>query len=200
MFIKLLKFHRLIEKGNGMKAFYYISMMLLKKDNKELYKKVLEWSYQYPKDILQLAKLSSMFGCDNSMSKISIKIPMSLKYKTPQKINKGKLGKKMTKWALTESKSGNVISSISTKNPQQTIYISDEIELYAQSIVNIFKQIITGKLFDDNINLMFFKYLSYETGHWAIESSVIWHRVLSICQNDGVIKAALLVSKKQTVI
>jgi len=191
MFIKLLKFHRLIEKGNGMKGIYYISMMILKDEDPVIYEQVLTWSRQYPKDVLRLARLSSMFGCGVATAGTTVNIPMSLKYLTTQGNIKGTLGKKMTKWALTEKSHANLTSSRSRTNPSQTVYISAEIELYAQLLADTLKKIMTGKLFDDDVNLMLFKYLSYETGHFAVESKVIWTRVDAILKTDLVVKAAL---------
>lgn len=191
MFVKLLKFHRLIEKGNGLKGIYYICMMILKDEDPTIYEQVLTWSRQYPKDILRLARLSSMLGSGPSTTGTISTIPMSLKYATSQGKSKGTLGKKMTKWALTEKKNTNLTSSRSQTNPVQTIYLSAEIELYAQLLADTLKKIMTGKLFDDEVNLMLFKYLSYETGHFAVESKVIWTRVNAILTTDPVVKAAL---------
>lgn len=185
MFVKLLKFHRLIEKGNGIKGLYYICMMVLKDEDHVTYERVLEWSRQYPKDILRLARLSSMFGCSTTGS--TIKIATSLKYKTSHRA-KGELGKKMTKYLLTEKSNGNVTTGGHNDSPVQTVTISAEIEFYAQLLVDVIKKILTGKLYDDDVNLMLFKYLSYETGHFAVESKLIWTRVESILEHDPVIK------------
>lgn len=190
MFIKLLKFHRLIEKGNGMKGIYYISMMILKDEDPVIYEKVLSWSHQYPKDILRLARLSSMFGCAATTVKTTVNIPMNLKYLTTQGNIKGTLGKKMTIWALTEKSRSNLTSSKSSTNPVQTVHISAEIELYSQLLADTLKKVMTGKLYDDDVNLMLFKYISYETGHFAVESKVIWTRIHAILKTDPVVKAA----------
>ena len=190
LFVKLLKFHRLIEKGNGLKGLYYISMIILKEEDPDIYKQVLTWSRQYPKDILRLARLSSIFGClTDSSSSFSVSIPLSLKYLSPKGDKKSTLGKKMTKWALTEKKTGNVVSNSCTSSIA-TILISSEIELYSQLLVDVIKKILTGKLFDSDANLMLFKYLSYETGHFAVESKVIWSRVKEILESDPVVQAS----------
>ena len=86
LFIKLLKLHRLIKKGNGMKGYYYICMMVLKEDDENLYKKVLEWSWQYPKDILRLHKLSCMFRPSYPNSYMILKND-PLTYNSESKIN-----------------------------------------------------------------------------------------------------------------
>jgi hypothetical protein len=176
MFIRLLKMHRLIEKGNGIKGIYYISMMILKEEDPEIYKKVLSWSYQYPKDILRLAKLSSMFG--------------------PSEF----VGKGNTTKVTTHSRRSRHSAIRKTHSPKEardfrnkffdTIISSSEIELYSQLLVDTMKKIITGKLYDSETNLMLFKYLSYETGHFALETKAIWKRVSEILESDPVIKAA----------
>lgn len=190
MFVKLLKFHRLIEKGNGMKGVYYICMMVLKESDPVMYENIIKWSHEYPKDILRLARLSSMFGgiCATPVSTgSSVILEMTKNYGSASS-SKGELGTKMTKWLLTEKKSGNVITSkIKSK---QTVAISAEIELYAQLVAETIKQILTGKLYDEDVNLMLFKYLSYETGHFAVESKVIWKTVENLLENDPVILAA----------
>jgi hypothetical protein len=188
MFVKLLKFHRLIEKGNGLKGIYYICMMVLKDENPDIYENVLNWSRQYPKDILRLARLSSMFGCNSSKKGTVVSIPMSLNYCT-NKGTKGVNGLKMTKWALTEKENKNLITYNNKK--VQNYYLSAEIELYSQLLADAIKKILIGKLFDDDVNLMLFKYMSYETGHFSTESKIIWSRVNQILSVDPVVKASL---------
>lgn len=201
MFVKLLKFHRLIEKGNGMKGVYYICMMILKEEDHALYEQIIKWSHEYPKDILRLARLSSMFGGNASLPSVKaivygqypeVSLLTTTHYTTASGTPKGTLGKKMTKWLLTEKKSGNV-STIGTKmSPIQKVRISAEIELYAQLVVETIKKILAGKFFDTDVNPMLFKYLSYETGHFAIESKIIWKRVQELLGVDPVITTALL--------
>ena len=191
LFIKLLKFHRLIEKGNGLKGLYYICMMILKDEDPIIYEKVLDWSRQYPKDILRLARMSSMFGFSApSSTGSSIKIPFTQKYSSSQGKSKGTIGKKMTTWGSTEYANGNVIGKSSTSSIH-TVLISAEIELYSQLLADIIKKILTGKMFDEDVNLMLFKYLSYETGHFAVESKIIWTRAQQILESDSVIQASL---------
>jgi hypothetical protein len=199
MFVRLLKFHRLIEKGNGMKGIYYICMMILKEEDHVLYEQIINWSHEYPKDILRLARLSSMFGENTSKPSSTtnvygdyphVTLSTTTHYTTSTGTPKGTLGKKMTKWLLTEQKSGNV-SHIGTKmSPKQTVAISAEIELYAQLVVETIKKILTGKFYDADVNPMLFKYLSYETGHFAVESKIIWTRIQDLMAIDPVIIAA----------
>lgn len=196
MFVRLLKFHRLIEKGNGMKGVYYICMMVLKEEDPTLYKQILEWSHEYPKDILRLARISSMFGENYSKPynnanvygdypTVSFKTP--LKYKTNAGIPKGANGKRLTKWLLTEKQNGNVKSTrlSSSQELSHKVNISAEIELYSQLVAETIIKILDGKIFDDNINLMLFKYLSHESGHFGIETKIIWQRVLDILYLDS---------------
>lgn len=188
MFVKLLKFHRLIEKGNGVKGLYYICMMVLKDEDPTTYEHVLTWSRQYPKDILRLARLSSMFGCRASSTGTTVSLPMTLKYSSPVSQSKISLGKKMTKWALTEKSNSNLMTSGSKSQPIQIVSISAEIELYSQLLADVIKKILTGKLYEPDVNLMLFKYLSYETGHFAVESKLIWTRVQAILEHDPVVQ------------
>jgi hypothetical protein len=188
LFIKLLKFHRLINKGNGMKGIYYICMMILKEEDPEMYERILEWSYQYPKDILRLARLGSMFG--GNAAKSSFKqdkygeyptiVSKNSLYYTKNKNPKGKNGKKITKWLLTEKKNGNLTTIGLRSDPMQLIKISAEIELYAQLVAKTLLLILDGNLYSTDVNLFLFKYLSYENGHFAIETKNIWSRVNDI--------------------
>ena len=67
-FIKLIYFYRSIKYGIGLKYIYYIGMLILKKMNIDIYKYILYKTYQYPKDILKLHKLSNIiyqnFNCE----------------------------------------------------------------------------------------------------------------------------------------
>ena len=203
MFIKLLKFHRLIEKGNGMKCIYYLCMMVLKEEDTDMYEHVLNWSRQYPKDILRLARLSSMFNPIESSKGETIQInikkqnsPSSSSSSNssnpanpintsnpaiPKPIIMAKRQIKVNAWANTEMKSGN----IKMNQSQETIIsLGPEIALYSHLLFDTIKDIILGKMFDPNTNLMLFKYMAYETGHFAIESNIIWKYVEYLLQSD----------------
>lgn len=188
MFIKLLKFHRLIEKGNGMKGVYYICMLVLKEEDPVLYEQILEWSHEYPKDVLRLARLSSMFGGNSAKpsGKANVcgdcpEVTMNAKisYKTDMGYPKGVKGKRLTKWLSCEKKNGNINTTGRSKQIQ-TIQVSAEIELYAQLVAKAIIKILDGKVYDDDVNLMLFKYLSHESGHFFVETKIIWERVFSI--------------------
>lgn len=194
MFVRLLKLHRLIEKGNGLKGIYYISMIILKEEDPITYKQILDWSYQYPKDILRLARLSSMYGQGMSTSGVTIELANDPTPKdacaSVSKVRKNKkkqLGKKNIKWTLTEMQNKNLVVTESV----QTVTLAIELDLYAKLLADVIKKILTGKMYDDDVNLTLFKYLSYETGHFALESALIWKRTQDILSDDVVVKASL---------
>jgi len=178
MFIKLLKFHRLIEKGNGMKGIYYICMIILKEEDPDMYEYVLNWSRQYPKDILRLARLSSMFNPTESSK--GERIQMDVKNPDTMPIS-CKRSNKINSWAKTEMKAGN----IKMNQQQQTVVsLGPETALYSHLLFDTIKFIILGKMFDPKANLMLFKYLGYETNHFAVESKIIWKYVEHLLQSD----------------
>lgn len=176
MFVRLLKFHRLIEKGNGMKGIYYICMMVLKEEDPVLYEYVLKWSREYPKDIMRLARISSMFN--STVSSTGEKIQMKLS--TDYSIHKGR-GTKMVKWTRDGMKSGNIHLN---SNQNTVVSLSPEIVLYSNLLFDTIKQILKGNLYEDNVNLMLFKYMAYESSHFAVESNIIWKYVEQLMQND----------------
>jgi hypothetical protein len=184
MFVKMLKFHRLIEKGNGMKGVYYMCMMVLKEEDPVLYEKILSWSHEYPKDILRLARLSSMFGgkCNigNSDGNV-LTIAETKSYKHNKNKPKTGLSKKMTTWVWAGMRT-NIISNTTTNSVD--VIIPTELELYSQLLAKVIKKILSGNLYDEDVNLMLFKYLSYEGGHFAVESKVIWTRVKDILKSE----------------
>ena len=73
-FVQLLKFHRLIKDGNGIKWLYYLCLIVMKIENPHLYEQVLEWSWQYPKDLLNLHRLTNMYNPTNSTTQESVEI------------------------------------------------------------------------------------------------------------------------------
>lgn len=59
-FLKLLKFHRSIKAGNGIKQYYYLGMTILKVCSAgTLYREMLDWTYQYAKDLHQMSRLTA---------------------------------------------------------------------------------------------------------------------------------------------
>ena len=61
-FLKILKFHRLIENGNGIRWIYYLSMIILRMKDVSTYFKILKWSWEYPKDFHNLHRLQYYMG------------------------------------------------------------------------------------------------------------------------------------------
>ena len=57
MFLRILKFHRLIENGNGIRWIYYLSMIILKMEDVSTYQSILNWSWEYAKDFHNLHRL-----------------------------------------------------------------------------------------------------------------------------------------------
>lgn len=168
LFIKLIKFQRLIEKSNGIKHIYYLSMIILKNEDNILYEKVLSWSYEYPKDILMLNRLNSMYNLIRSYSHEVILDNFI--------VNNGSANRK--------SKSLNKVLKIMEDKKfsyQDLVYITFETELYANKLHEILKSILQNS---KDYNPMFFKYLAYETGHWVIESSFIWNYLEILVSRD----------------
>ena len=179
MFIKLLKFHRIIEKGNGIKGIYYLCMIVLKEEDPDMYEYVLKWSKQYPKDILRMARLSSMFNPSESTSGETIQ--MDIQNNVNANANKSKRQLKLSAWSKTETKAGNIKMN---QHQKTVVSLSPEIVLYSHLLFDTIKLIMLGKMFDPETNLMLFKYLGYETSHFAIESNIIWKYVEHLLQTD----------------
>ncbi len=59
--IKLLKYKRLINKGEGLRMLPFVMMLLLKKQDYEVYKNMLEWFRTSDKDLLRLARMARMY-------------------------------------------------------------------------------------------------------------------------------------------
>ena len=62
LFVKIIKYHRLIDNGNGIKWLYYLSMILLKLDDITSYESILKWSWEYPKDFHNLHRMHYYLG------------------------------------------------------------------------------------------------------------------------------------------
>ena len=177
MFVKLLKFHRLIEHGNGIKGLYYICMIILKEEDPMLYEYVLKWSNEYPKDILRLTRISSMFNPTESSTNESVKMNLKTSYN-----GAGENGIKMVTWVKSGLKSGNIRFDA---NHETVVSLSPEIVLYGNLVFNNILNIIDGKLFDEDTNLMLFKYLGYESNHFSVETNIIWKYVEQLIKNSN---------------
>ncbi len=170
LFLKLMKFQRLIEKGNGIKNINYLGMCLLKQEDPETYAKILQWSYAYPKDIMNLCRFNLIFN------PISDYLPTSeIDYQgnwTSHK--KGTRGSKMS---LVEKKIKNILY-----DPiNQKLKVPCEIRIYGDLVIDTFKKVMKGK---KEFNPMLLKYMSFETGHWATETNMIWSYIESRLEAD----------------
>ena len=159
LFLKLLKFHRHIDVGNGIKNIYYLCMLVLKEEDPAMYETILAWSYEYPKDILTLARTSSSFSPKASFTEpVSIKCPQ---YSEPH-YNKG------TKRGNMEAYLKKVNSLISNNE----ISLPFEIKLYGERLFDSFIALLKDS--SSQCNPMLMKYLAYETSHFNVESHFIW--------------------------
>lgn len=171
LFLKLMKFHRLIEKGNGIKNINYLGMCLLKQEDPETYAKILEWSYEYPKDILNLCRFNLIFNpIPDSISTSEINYQGNW---TSEK--KGSRGNRM---ALVEKKIKNILYN----NVNQKIKVPCEIRIYGDLVIDTFKKVMDGK---HDFNPMLLKYMSFETGHWSTETNLIWNYIESRLASDN---------------
>jgi len=165
IFIKLLIYHRVF-KGN--KQLYYIGMMVLREEDPEMYIKILRLNILkfYSKDLLRLCRIYNFMGQKNSDSKINIDI-------------KETTGHKNMKLIMWNKK--NCIDDLKIKD----IYLSVEAKLYGDSLYRTIKEILVGNYGSNDINLVLFKYISYESGHFNLESMFIWKYVEDLLQKDS---------------
>lgn len=172
LFIKILIYHR-ITKGNGLKSIYYISMMILREEDPIMYIKILELLKEYPKDILRLGRISNFTGQINSVNKINVNFTSSSAHI-------------QTKLHMWDKKNGD-----NTINITKNINISIETKLYGDLIYKSIKEILTKNYESKDINMMLFKYLSYESGHFNLETMFIWKYVEQLFSMDKEIKNIL---------
>ena len=165
LFLKLLKFSRLIEEGNGIKNIYYLCLLVLKEEDKVMYESMLQFSYEYPKDLLTMAKLSSSFSPMASTDQSTvIKRPQ---YSQP---NYSQGSKRAKIEAYMHRVQDKLISN-------DEISLSFEIKLYGDLIYSTFLALLSGS---SEYNPMLLKYLSYETGHFSVEAELIWEYLKQI--------------------
>jgi len=165
IFIKLLIYHRVF-KGN--KQLYYIGMMVLREEDPEMYIKILRLNILkfYSKDLLRLCRIYNFMGQRNSDSKINIDI-------------KETIGHKNIKLIMWNKK--NCMDDLKIKE----IYLSVEAKLYGDALYRTIKEILLGNYGSNDINLVLFKYISYESGHFNLESMFIWKYVEDLLQKDS---------------
>lgn len=165
LFIKILIYHRIIQ-GNGLKSIYYISMMILREEDPIMYEKILKLLNEYPKDILRLCRISNFTGQINSNVKIKLDIVETTCHR---KI-------KLNMW--------NKINSDKTIGLSKEVNLSIEAKLYGDLVYKSIKEILIKNYESKDINLMLFKYLSYESGHFNLETLFIWKYVEKLLSND----------------
>ncbi len=161
-FIKILKFIRLIEKGNGIKWLYYLCMLVIKLENPHLYDQILDWSWQYPKDFMNLHRITNMLEpiYTDKTNTVEIQVPS-------KGAPKGTFSNKLNAWVLQNSDK-------SFKSGQHLMVpIQSELILYANKLKDLFINLLTPGSNSD-YNPMFLKYMSYESGHWEVETHLIW--------------------------
>jgi hypothetical protein len=165
IFIKLLIYHRVF-KGN--KQLYYIGMMVLREEDPEMYNKILQLNILkfYSKDLLRLCRIYNFMGQKNSDSKINIDI----------KETTGHRNMKLIMWNKK-----NCMDDLKIKE----IYLSVEAKLYGDALYTTIKEILVGNYGSNDINLVLFKYISYESGHFNLESMFIWKYVEDLLQKDS---------------
>lgn len=166
IFIKLLIYHRVF-KGN--KQLFYIGMMVLREEDPEMYIKILNLNILkfYSKDLLRLCRIYNFMGQHNSDSKIKINIQETTGHKNV----------KLIMW--------NKKNCINNDLKIKEIYLSVEAKLYGDALYRTIKEILVGNYGSNDINLVLFKYISYESGHFNLESMFIWKYVEDLLQKDG---------------
>jgi hypothetical protein len=185
LFIKLLKFHRMIEKGNGIKNIYYIGMMVLRYENPEIYEEMLKWSYGYGKDILRLCRMNNMIRNKKKYTKSKIMMNKPKQYRS-QINNKNKNNKRLVVYNREERKE-NKDGDIERYEYEMGI----EEEIYARLIYENLKKMVKGE--EKDLNMMLFKYLSYESGHFGIETEIIYRRVEDLINSDKEMKKLIFI-------
>lgn len=164
-FVKVLKFHRLIESGNGIKWIYYLCLMVIRMQKPSLYSLVLEWSWEYPKDFLNLHRITNMYEPVYSGKEVNTTLPI-------RNFEKGSYASKLNAWALQNKVKREEFDTTRI----YSVPIQDELVIYGNRIYELFINLMTPE-FDGNYNLMFLKYMSYEHGHWEVETHLIWQYV-----------------------
>jgi hypothetical protein len=143
-------------------------MMVLREEDPEMYVKILKLNTLkfYSKDLLRLCRIYNFMGQRNSDSKININILDT----------KGHKNIKLIMWNKK-----NCMDDLLSKE----IYLSVEAKLYGDSLYRTIKEILNENYESNDINLVLFKYISYESGHFNLESMFIWKYVEDLLQKDS---------------
>jgi hypothetical protein len=164
LFVKLLLFHRLIIKGNGIKWIYYLCMIVLKENDLVLYEQVLSWSWQYPKDILTLHRHTNMYKPRASSGDESVVRTLG------DPTSQNDLQRKLNAFRC-QNRYNQLVQK--DKYDLYNVQLQSEIVLYAKLILDVFVKLLTPGS-EENVNPMLLKYLAYENCHWAVETDLIW--------------------------
>ena len=164
LFVKLLLFHRLIIKGNGIKWIYYLCMIVLKENDLVLYEQVLSWSWQYPKDILTLHRHTNMYKPRASSGDESVVRTLG------DPTSQNDLQRKLNAFRC-QNRYNQLVQK--DKDDLYNVQLQSEIVLYAKLILDVFVKLLTPGS-EENVNPMLLKYLAYENCHWAVETDLIW--------------------------
>ena len=171
-FVKVLKFHRLIANGNGIKWIYYLCLMVIRMENHALYSLVLEWSWQYPKDFLNLHRITNMYEPIYSGEKVNTTLPT-------RDFEPSSYASKLNAWALQNKVKREEFDTTHI----YSVPIQNELVLYGNNICELFVNLMTPE-FDGEYNPMFLKYMSHEHGHWEVETHLIWQYIESIIKSN----------------
>ena len=72
-------------------------------------------------------------------------------------------------------------NSINPHDPN--VNLQFEIVFYSREVVKLFKNLMTPG-FTEPVNSMFLKYMGYETGHWALETKLIWNHLEDLVKSN----------------
>jgi hypothetical protein len=175
-FVQLMKFQRLIKNGNGTKWLYYLCMEVLKISSQyigsvKIYEEVLDWSWEYPKDILRLHKLTNMYEPISSSSGLDIIIGTG-----STTAPKGSLSSKLNAFSRQNRKAGYYGFG-------GELELQYEIVLYTNKVFEIFKNLMTPSS-QNTVNPMFLKYMGYNTGHFSLETTLIWTALEKLVEQE----------------
>lgn len=169
-FIKVLKFYHLIQNRNKIKWLYYLCALVLKFYNIELYEKILDLSWQYPKDYMNLHRLTNMFEPVHTDETVQITIP-------EKPFAPGSYAHKLNAWVRQNNVTPNVYGQ------KSNVHIQIELVHYGKHVFDLLKNLLNPE-FNGEYNPMFLKYMSYEKGHWEVETQLIWQYVEKLVDSD----------------
>jgi hypothetical protein len=175
-FIKVLKFQENVQNKSGIKWIYYLCLLMIKMENPLMYEEILNWSWQYPKDFLNLHRITNMYEPIYSTETVKIQLP------TTKCAPKGTYANRLNAWVL-QNGAGRYETGILWDAPLQT-----ELVMYAKKVLNLFVNLMTPE-FNSDYNPFLIKYMSYETGYWQVETHLIWQYLEKLIKtNENFVK------------